>query len=131
MVWMCLLLIAVGFAVSLPVTWVMIRVGHRYGAMDSLGARGHVKSARRLIPNTGGVAIFAAVALPVIAGLAAVHGLPDEMLTRLAPSLGAHLAGIRRETPLAMILVACVAVLHGMGLIDDRRPLGPWVKLVT
>lgn len=129
MAWMCLLLVVVAFGVSSPVTWVMIRLGHRYRALDSGGVPGQVKAAKRAIPNTGGVGIFAGVMLPVVAGLAAVHLMSDETIARAAPSVAAHLAGIRRETPLALTLLGCLAVLHVMGLVDDRKPMGPWLKL--
>jgi UDP-N-acetylmuramyl pentapeptide phosphotransferase/UDP-N-acetylglucosamine-1-phosphate transferase len=118
-----LALVPVGFAVSLPLTAAMIRLGHRLGAFDSAGVPGQVKAARRRIPNTGGVAIFWAIALPVLAGLGLVWA-------GVGPAAAQeHAAGIREQTPLGLLLVACLAGLHVLGLIDDRRPLGPWVKL--
>lgn len=131
MLWICLCLAAAGFAVSCPMTRVMIALGHRYRALDSAGVAGQVKAPRRKIPNTGGVAIFLGVGLPLAGALAAVHLAGSESLTRLLPALGPHVEGIRRETPLAVVLLAGLTVLHVMGLVDDRRALGPWVKLAV
>jgi len=39
--------------------------------------------------------------------------------------------GFQQQTPLALLLVGCLALLHVLGLIDDRRPLGPWLKLAV
>lgn len=129
MVWLCLLLIGVSLAVSLPATRLMIWLGHRLRALDSEGVAGQVKAPRRAVPNTGGVAIFLGVVLPLVAGLTAARALPETTLAGLAPALAPHLEGIRHETPLALLLGACVAMLHILGLIDDRRALGPWFKL--
>ncbi|MCC6676369.1 MAG: undecaprenyl/decaprenyl-phosphate alpha-N-acetylglucosaminyl 1-phosphate transferase [Phycisphaerales bacterium] len=130
MVWLCLMLVGVSFLVSLPATRGMVWLGHHLRALDSEGVAGQIKAPRRMIPNTGGVAIFAGVVLPLLAGVLAVWAVPQETLARLAPSLGPHLPGIRQETPRALLLAGCLAGLHALGLIDDRRALGPWVKLI-
>ena len=129
-----LALVAVGFVVALPAAWTALRLGRRLGALDTEPIEGQTKLQRRAIPNTGGVAIFLGVALPILAALAAVWtGLAAkfaESVPVLAP-LADHLPGIRAETPLALTLVACLLALHVMGLIDDRRPLGAWPKLAV
>jgi UDP-GlcNAc:undecaprenyl-phosphate GlcNAc-1-phosphate transferase len=130
MVWIVLGLVAVGFALGLPLSWLVLVAGRRTGAMDSAGARGHGKDLRA-VPNTGGVAIFLAVALPVLCGLAAVALLGDETLGRWLPPLADHLARVRETMPTGFALVAGMAVLHVLGLVDDRRSLGPWPKLLV
>jgi len=134
MVALVLGLIAVGFVVALPVAWVALRLGHSVGALDTEPIVGQTKLQRRAVPNTGGVAIFLGVALPIVIGLAAVwSGLAAnlaESVHALAP-LADHLPGIKAETPLALTLLACLLALHVMGLIDDRRPLGAWPKLAV
>ena len=47
------------------------------------------------------------------------------------PAARAHLPGLASQVPLALLLVGCIAWLHVLGLVDDRRPLGPWIKLVA
>lgn len=128
MAWVCLLLAVVAVAVSLPATRLMIVLGHRLGTLDSSGVAGQVKAPRRAIPNTGGVAIFAGIVVPLLAGLGIVWAGAD-LAGRLLPPVIPHLPGLRRESPLALLLVACITVLHVLGLVDDRRPLGPSLKL--
>ncbi len=130
MTWLCLLLIPVAFAISLPLTAVMIRLGHRLRTFDSAGVPGQDKAPRRLVPNTGGVAIFWAIAIPMVVGLVMAQFV--DVASSVSPwlvSLKAHLPGIRAQTPLAGLVVASAALLHVLGLIDDRRPMGPWIKL--
>lgn len=124
-----LLAIAVSFAVAMPLAWLARAIGTRLGHLDSAGVPGQVKTASRRIPNTGGIAIFWGVAAPMLAVVAAVHYAPGT-LTDIAPSAAVHLDGLRSQSSAALIFLACLFVLHVVGLIDDRRPLGPWIKLV-
>ena len=48
----------------------MRRLGRRVGALDTEPIAGQVKMDRRAIPNTGGIAIFLGVSLPMLLGLA-------------------------------------------------------------
>jgi UDP-GlcNAc:undecaprenyl-phosphate GlcNAc-1-phosphate transferase len=129
MVRLVLGLIPISLMISLPLTALLVRVGHRMGTYDSAGVPGQVK-ARRAVPNTGGVAIFWAIVVPMLLGLVAAWWADPATVDRLAPGASVHLAGIRQQTPVALTLVACLLLLHVMGLIDDRRPMGPWVKLL-
>jgi len=130
MVPLVLLLIPVAFAVALPATLAARRIGRRLGALDGPGVAGQVKAPPRRVPNTGGVGIFLGVVVPMVAGLAAAWILTDPPTAFLAP-LTDHLAGIRDQTPTAVVLLLGLTVLHIMGLVDDRRPLGPWIKLAA
>jgi UDP-GlcNAc:undecaprenyl-phosphate GlcNAc-1-phosphate transferase len=38
---------------------------------------------------------------------------------------------LSQRTPLALVFLGGVVLLHVVGVIDDRRPLGPWVKLAA
>ena len=117
-------------AISLPLTWMMVRAGHRLGALDSAGSRGHAKELRR-VPNIGGVGIFHAVVLPMLAGLIGVWVIDGETWSRWLPALEPHLPRIRETTPTALAMVSCMTVLHVIGLVDDRRGLSPWIKLAV
>ena len=133
MPWLVLLLIPVAFVLAAPLAALMIRLGHRLRTFDSAGVAGQVKAPPRKVPNTGGVAIFWGIALPMLLGLGAAWaygGAEAPALPAVLEPLRAQLAGIRQETPLALLLIGCLAALHVMGLIDDRRPMGPWVKLL-
>lgn len=128
MVPLVLALIPISLAVSLPLTAIMVRLGHRLRTYDSAGVPGQVKT-RRSVPNTGGVAIFWGIALPLAAALAAGWWADPAIVDRLRAGASAHLPGIREQTPLAAALLASLLLLHLLGLVDDRRPMGPWIKL--
>ena len=131
MLWIVLAVVAVGFAISLPVTFLVRRVGERTGALDSPGHPGHEK-VLRAVPNTGGLAIFLAVALPIAAALAAVWVFDPQVWSRWLADLDPdHLERIRQSTPTALALLAGMSVLHLMGMVDDRRSLSPWIKLAV
>jgi len=130
MLWACLSLIAVSCVLSAVLTAVAAHVGRRLNALDSVGVPGQVKAARRAIPNTGGVAIFLGFTLPIAFGLIALGVLPHSTLTGWVPALAEHLPGLQSRAVEAIVVLACLAVLHGVGLVDDRRPLGPRLKLV-
>ena len=100
--------------------------GRRRLLMDSQGSAGHIK-VLRTVPNVGGVAIFWSIALPTLAGLAAVWLAPD-LVTRFASPAAPHIQGVRDQTPMALGLLGAALALHILGLIDDRRALGPWIK---
>lgn len=128
MLWPVLALILVGLAVSLPLTGLLVRLGHRAALLDSQGSAGHIKQLRR-VPNIGGIAIFAGVALPLLAGLVAFRWLPDDTWRSIVPGLSDDLlARIRESTPTAAAMLVCLAVLHVTGIVDDRRSLGPIPK---
>ena len=128
MIALCLLLMAVGFALAWPLTAVMRTAGRRLGQMDRPGDR---KVHDAPIPATGGVAIFAAVVGPLVAGLVAAWVVPAEVWRELWPPLVPHLEGVRAVTPLGAALAASLLGLHAVGLIDDRRALGPGAKLTA
>jgi UDP-GlcNAc:undecaprenyl-phosphate GlcNAc-1-phosphate transferase len=123
---LCLVLSAL--VISLPLTRLMAYVGQRLGQMDKPG---HRKIHSVPIPATGGVAIFWAIIGPLAAGLAAASWVPESWWQSWMPEAAQHLAGIRQQTPLALGLMGAAGVMHVMGLVDDRRGLGPMVKLAV
>ncbi|GIK19169.1 MAG: undecaprenyl/decaprenyl-phosphate alpha-N-acetylglucosaminyl 1-phosphate transferase [Leptolyngbya sp. PLA2] len=138
MISLCLALIPAALAVSFPLTAILARLGHRLGTYDSTGVEGQIKEPPRRVPNTGGIAIFAGIALPMLAGLALLVPLGrasnlewQEEPGLIPVALWEHLPGIAQQAPLALGLIGALAALHLLGLVDDRRPLGPWIKLVV
>lgn len=127
MVLLVLLLVLVGLAISLPLTALLIRLGHRTGALDSPGSAGHIKHLRA-VPNIGGVSIYLAVALPLALGMSAAWLIDPDTLRRWIPGIADHLSRIKESTPTAVAMLACMTVLHVTGLVDDRRSLGPFAK---
>jgi UDP-GlcNAc:undecaprenyl-phosphate GlcNAc-1-phosphate transferase len=130
MTWLVLALVGVGLAISLPATAAARAVGRARRAYDTPGAPGHVKVLRP-VPNNGGVAIWLAVVPPVAAGLAAAWLVPAETWHRLVPAVHEHLSRIRQTTPVAAALLIALTALFALGWVDDRRSLGPWIKLAV
>lgn len=131
MILLCLALILIAFAISCPLTWVLIGLGNRMGQLDIPDAPGGRKSHAAPIPNTGGVAIFLGVALPITIGLS-LAWMTSETSSLWSGSLApaaAHLKGVREQTPMILAVLVGLLVFHVMGLIDDRKRLGPFSKL--
>lgn len=104
----------VGLGLGLPLTWSLRALGWRLGQVDHQEAD---KPHSRAVPTTGGTAVLASVGLP-IGLLSAPSGfVPEALLGHLPddPTLGAFLFG--------------ALFLHVVGIVDDRRALGPWSKL--
>ncbi len=124
----CLLLCPVSFVLTYVLSVAMRAVGRRARAFDSPATQGRVKEASRAIPNLGGVAIFMGLAGPIIAGMVAATLAPDALVNWL-PILAPYLEGIQKQAPLGFLFVGCLTLLHVIGVIDDRRPLDPFLKL--
>ena len=117
------LALAAGFALALPLTAVARPLARRLGQLDRPGAH---KLHARPVPVAGGVAVLAAVALPLGVALAAAAG------GRAAALLPAGLAAdLERQAPQLAVLLAGALLLHFVGLVDDRVGLGPPVKLLA
>ena len=85
-------------------------------------------------PLGGGVAVFLGFALPVLAGLLWINfGRPPAMaisFDKSQPSLApAYWSGARDRTPVAVEMLGAALVMHLLGLWDDRKALGPYLKL--
>ena len=124
-----LILVAVSFLIAWPACGLVRWLSVRAGALDTEPIPGQVKEARRAVPNTGGIGIAAAVFGPLAAGLVALEFLTEAALPGWAAPLGEHLEGMRSVRGLGWALLAGGLWLHLLGVVDDRRPLGPMIKL--
>jgi UDP-GlcNAc:undecaprenyl-phosphate GlcNAc-1-phosphate transferase len=124
-----LMLVPAAFLIAWAVCGIVRVVSLRAGALDTAPMAGQIKAARRAVPNTGGVGIASGVFGVLIAGLIGVEFVEAGTLPRFAEPLERHLAGLRSVRGLGWALVGGGLWLHGLGLIDDRRPLGPWIKM--
>ena len=127
---LCLLLILIALAINLPLTWWLIGAGQRWGQIDQPGADVH-KHHSSAIPATGGIGIFWSLMLPVVLVMLAAHLLPDSIYTGSLAPLHDHIAGLRSQTPMALGVILAAAIFHIMGIIDDRRRLSPYIKLLV
>lgn len=127
MVLIVLSLLLAGFTLSAPLTGLLAHLGQRIGALDTPGAKGHIKELRK-VPNIGGVAIFWAVVLPLGSALALFFASPEQAAS-WAPAIKPYLE--RAETTKFdwLVIVCGALVMHVMGLYDDRRALSAWPKL--
>jgi len=117
----------IAFAISVVLTMVMRRLAPRLGLVDRPGER---KAHRDAMPTGGGVAIFAAVWAPVLVCLAA--GLILQRLPRqgwVPDAAYEHLGGMRSATPRLLAVFVGALIVAGVGLLDDRRGLSPWLRL--
>ncbi len=129
MIFPILLLLAASFVLSFALTFAMIKLAPRIGFVDSPG---HRKIHRNPKPLGGGVAIVWAVAIPLL--VAILWNAAGPILDRFAPDGALMLAlarGAKQQIPLALGLLAATLILHILGLIDDKRALGPYAKLVV
>ena len=119
----------VSFAIAWVATAAMKRIAPRLGFVDKPG---HRKIHRAPIPLGGGVAIFLGFALPLLTIVLAVRWLDPAipMFGISADAWAAMIGGVlHKRTGMALMLVGATAAMHVMGLLDDRRALGPYSKL--
>jgi UDP-GlcNAc:undecaprenyl-phosphate GlcNAc-1-phosphate transferase len=124
-----LMLAAVSLMIAMPATWVVLRLSRRAGAFDSAPIEGQVKAAHRPIPNTGGIAIALGVLIPMTIAALGISLMDAGTLPEILEPIRQHIPGLKSMLPLGWTLIGCVLGLHLLGLIDDRRPMGPMLKL--
>lgn len=125
MLTICLALVLVSLAISLPLTaWLIGRGGH----VDQPGSEAH-KQHTAAVPNSGGIAIFAAIVIPQCLALAVAWGAPLDLLTGPLAPLRDHLPGIRSQTAAIVALLVAITIMHVLGRVDDRKRLSAKFKL--
>ncbi len=91
------------------------------------------------MPRNGGIGIFWGIALPLLAGVAAITLIPPAALADHLPptardALLRYLPGLLYHRPLALLLLGTTFAIHLLGLLDDRKAraggLAPWPKLL-
>jgi len=108
---------------------VAARMAHRFGMVDLPGRH---KAHARPMPLLGGCAIFAGILLPSLLALSlSAIWAAGRAPSWLPKDLAVHLPGAASKAPQAVGILACALLLHVVGVIDDRKHLGPWLKLVA
>lgn len=116
-------------ALCVALTFAVRRIFGAVGFVDRPG--GH-KEHGAPVALGGGVAIFLATVLPVLTGAITARLVdPRNPPGWIPQSLVEHLPGMSEKLPILLAIIAGALVLHVLGLIDDARPLGPWIKLIV
>lgn len=105
------------------------RLAFKTGMIDRpAGHKGHSTPT----PLLGGCAIFLAIVLPLMLVLAVARYWACTNVPAWMPAdLAVNLPGAAAMAPSALIILAGALVLHVIGLVDDRKALGPWLKLIA
>lgn len=112
MPWFCLILFSASFSATILATPWVISLARRLGAVDA--PDGFRKTHHGATPRMGGIG----VAFGFIAALALFGVLAPDMWSELLSDL-----------PLTAPAILAIAIVLGIGLIDDRRGLSPMTKL--
>jgi UDP-GlcNAc:undecaprenyl-phosphate GlcNAc-1-phosphate transferase len=85
-----------------------------------------------IVPLGGGIAVYWTMALFVLAGTAAVKFvIAPGFADRLGQSVTVHAEGFLDKAPGLLIVMLVALALHLVGLWDDKKHLGPGVKLAV
>lgn len=125
---LALVLLAAAFATSAILCAVVRTLAPRIGLVDRPGEH---KQHGRVVPLGGGIGILATIALAVLGGALVVYGVSRWAPGWLPASVAENLPGLRAKMPAAMAMLGGGFILFVLGLIDDYRPLGPWVKMAV
>ena len=104
------------------------RYSAHIGLIDQPGQR---KVHQTPIARSGGIAIFWAIAIPLLIGIAAAGLFTRQPLEHLLPqSVRMYLPGLAAHRLLALWLLICTLGIHVVGLMDDRKAMAAMPKLV-
>jgi UDP-GlcNAc:undecaprenyl-phosphate/decaprenyl-phosphate GlcNAc-1-phosphate transferase len=128
MIRVILCLIPLSFAISWVLTRLMRSIAPRIGFTDKPGGR---KIHSNPKPLGGGVGIFWGFTLPVLAGLLYVGLFSPPAFLGHPQLIAAYWSGARQQSGLALGMLAAALCIHSLGLWDDRKAMGPYLKLIV
>lgn len=111
----------VSFLISWICTYLVKRIAPKLNFVDKPG---HRKIHHIPKPLGGGIAIFLGIALPLAGAMLAVLILPSPSV-----ALNAYWSGAKQQIPLGLGVLLAMLGMHLLGLWDDRKALGPFIKL--
>lgn len=120
---------AMTWLIAWPLTRLAMHIARSIGFVDC--PAGH-KSHREPMPYGGGTAILLSAWGMLGIGLVAVLLIPSDWIAREYGQLFADYAGgAKIRLGQGAVILTGGLLLHVMGLIDDRKPLGPYLKLLV
>ncbi|MHC4697600.1 MAG: glycosyltransferase family 4 protein [Planctomycetota bacterium] len=126
MCWFIAAAIVGPLAISMVATYLVRAWARRTGFVDH--PSGHKKHASPVALG-GGIALLVASCGPILVGSGLAWVLCDNTSPTWLPALlQTHLTGIASKLPTVSAIVAGAVVLFIVGLVDDRRALGPLPK---
>ncbi|MBN2180784.1 MAG: undecaprenyl/decaprenyl-phosphate alpha-N-acetylglucosaminyl 1-phosphate transferase [Sedimentisphaerales bacterium] len=115
------------FVLSLALTYTAKKIAVR---LDFVSRPAGDRFAQKVVPLGGGAAIFAAIAIIILAAVAAVKFLAAPgYLDWLGESVTIHTPGFLSKVGHLMLILLLIFVLFLLGLWDDKKHLGPFFKL--
>lgn len=118
----------VGSVISAVATWTIRRWSTGHAFVDRpAGRKGHAKP----VALGGGLAVTLAWILPVLGVVAMASLCHPQGAEWLPAEVAKHLGGLQAKMPMALAITAAAATMCVLGLLDDARPLGPWIKLLV
>ena len=120
-----LLLPVVSFVIAWIATAGVRHVAPRLDFVDKPGGR---KAHASVKPLGGGIAIFLAVALPLLGVVVLSH---TSLAAHLYHGDPAYAGGARKDTRQGVGLLVAMTLMHLLGLRDDRKAMGPYPKLIA
>jgi UDP-GlcNAc:undecaprenyl-phosphate GlcNAc-1-phosphate transferase len=124
---LAIILLAASFAASTALTWLVKKLTTRAGFVaHPTEDRYH----RTIIALGGGIAIIATILSFLIVGVLIVKFLiAPGRLPSLDSSVTIHTTGFLDKIGQLVIVICCVITLFVLGLTDDKKRLGPFLKL--
>ena len=126
---LAIILLAGSFALSVVLTAAVKKLAGRAGFVSRPSADRYHQAA---IPLGGGIAIFTTIFIILLGAIAAVKFVgADGHLDWLDESVTVHLPGFLSKTRRLGIILLSIVVLFLLGLWDDKKHLGPFLKLAV
>jgi len=126
---LAVILLAGSFALSAVLTKLAAKLALKTGLLAKPAADRYHQS---VVPLGGGIAIFATIALIILTAIAVVKFLIEPgYLNWLGESVIIHTQGFFDKIAHLMIVLLCIFTLFTLGLIDDKKHLGPYLKLAV
>jgi len=127
---LAIILLAISFVTSAVLTAVVQRLSMR---LDFVSHPTNDRFHRIVVPLGGGIAIFATITAALITAVIAVKFIiaPGHINSLLDESVIVHTQGFIDKIPQLLVILICITALFALGLTDDKRHLGPYIKLAV